>query len=190
MKEKVLDGQKEGIQARFWSDYKAQELFMQGMQACMGDEFDPRVSKQEREANGDFGKNKNDVPQNILTVKYILHAYDISYTTFKRMKKADKDLPKTKAAHPSKGQSIFDSKTFAQKWYSPYRIYIRLKYAEWMQTEVGRNADKNRKRVSYVFSLFLNRNHTPNLHLMLYTSPSSCFEIVPRLLLTNLMLRN
>jgi hypothetical protein len=158
VKEKVLDGQKAGIQARFWTDFKAQELFMQGMQACMGDDFDPRASKQKREANGDFGKNKNGVPQNILTVKYILHAYDISYATFKRMKKADKNLPKPKAAHPSKGKSIFESKTFAEQWYSPYRIYLRLKYAEWMQTEVGRNADKNRKRVSYVVSLFLNLN--------------------------------
>ncbi len=44
----------------------------------MGDDFDPRISKQKREANGDFGPNKNGVPQNILTVKYILHAYDMS----------------------------------------------------------------------------------------------------------------
>jgi hypothetical protein len=116
IKEKVLDGDKAGIQKRFWSDYKSQELFMQGMQACMGDDFEPRVSKQKREADGNFGTNKNGVPQNILTVKYILHAYDISYTTFKRMKKADKELPKVKAPHPTKGQSVFDSKEFAKAW--------------------------------------------------------------------------
>ena len=126
VKENLLDGTKAATHARFWSDYKAQELFMQGMQACMGDEYDPRGSKQKREANGDFGKNKNGVPQNILTVKYILHAYDISYTTFKRMKKADSAIPKPKEAHSTKGKSIFDNKEFAEAWYSPYRIYVRL----------------------------------------------------------------
>ena len=62
IKEKVVDDNKGDIQKRFWSDYKAQELFMQGMQACMGDDFDPRVSKQKREADGNFGQNKNGVP--------------------------------------------------------------------------------------------------------------------------------
>jgi hypothetical protein len=148
IKEKVVDDNKEDIQKRFWSDYKAQELFMQGMQACMGDDFDPRISKQKREADGNFGHNKNGVPQNILTVKYLFHAYDISYTTFKRMKKADNELPKAKAPHSTKGKSVFDSKAFAKAWYSPYRIYVRQKYLEWRETEVGQNADKNRKRVS------------------------------------------
>ncbi len=63
IKDKVLDGTKAATHARFWSDYKAQELFMQGMQACMGDDYDPRGSKQKREPNGDFGKNKNGVPR-------------------------------------------------------------------------------------------------------------------------------
>jgi hypothetical protein len=159
IKEKVLGGDKAGIQKRFWSDYKAQELFMQGMRECMGEEFDPKLSKQKREANGDFGENKNGVPQNILTVKYILHAYDISYTTFKRMKKADNEVPKVKVAHVTKGKSVFENKDFAEAWYSPYRIYVRQKYAEWRETEVGRNADPIRKRVG---GLSLTQSHNPN----------------------------
>jgi hypothetical protein len=147
VREQILNGSKAATQARFWSDYKAQDLFMQGMQACMGDDFDPRISKQTREADGHFGQNKNGVPQNFLTVKYILHAYDISYTTYKRMKKTTPDLPKLMTQHPNKGKSIFEDKEFAQNWYSPYRMYVRLKFAEWMQTDVGRNADKQRKRV-------------------------------------------
>jgi hypothetical protein len=112
-------------------------------------------SRRGNEANGDFGTNKNGVPQNILAVKYILHAYDITYTTFKRMKKADKELPQEKAPHPTKGKSIFENKDFAAAWYSPYRMYVRLKFSEWLQTEVGRNADKNRKPV-------VRTNHGPN----------------------------
>jgi hypothetical protein len=147
VREQILDGSKAATQARFWSDHKAQDLFMQGMQAGMGDDFDPRILKQKREADGHFGLNKNGVPQNFLTVKYILHAYDISYTTYKRMKKAAPDVPKTKTQHPNKGKSIFEDKEFAKNWYSPYRMFVRLKFAEWMQTDVGRNADKQRKRV-------------------------------------------
>ncbi len=61
--EKIVDGSKASIHARFLSDYKAQDLFMQqGMQACMGDDFDPRLSKQGREAHGSFKNNKKSVP--------------------------------------------------------------------------------------------------------------------------------
>ncbi len=45
VKEQILDGSKTGIQARFWSDYKAQDVFIQGMKACMGNDYDPRISK-------------------------------------------------------------------------------------------------------------------------------------------------
>jgi hypothetical protein len=147
VKEQILDGSKAATHARFWSDHKAQDVFMQGMQACMGDDFDPRVSKQNREADGHFGTNKNGVPQNFLTVKYVLHAYDISYTTYKRMKKAAPRVSTSKSQHPNKGKSIFEDKHFATNWYSPFRMFVRLKFAEWMQTDVGRNADKQRKRV-------------------------------------------
>ena len=81
-------------------------------------------------------------------MKYILHAYDISYTTFKRMKKTDNELPKAKAPHSTKGMSVFENKDFAKAWYSPYRMYVRQKYLEWRETEVGQNADCYRKRVS------------------------------------------
>jgi hypothetical protein len=57
------------------------------MQACLGEDYEPRVRNQEHRENGDFAGNKNGVPQKIITVKYILHAYNISYTTFKRMKR-------------------------------------------------------------------------------------------------------
>jgi hypothetical protein len=147
VREQILDGSKAATQARFWNDHKAQDLFMQGMQACMGDDFDPRISKQKRDADDLFVPNKNGVPQNFLTVKYILHAYDISYTTYKRMKKSAPDVPKPKTQYSNKGKSIFEDKEFAKNWYSPYRMFVRLKFAEWMQTDVGRNVDKECKRV-------------------------------------------
>ena len=169
----LLDGSKAATQARFWSDHTAQDLFMQGMQACMGDDFDPRLSKQKREADGHFGINKNGVPQNFLTVKYILHSYDISYTTCKRMKKAPSNAPKSKPQHSTKGKSIFEDKEFAKNWYSPFRMFVRLKFAEWMQSDVGRNADKERKRVRISDVKFSKHHINKTLILTLTAIPRS-----------------
>jgi hypothetical protein len=84
--EKIIEDSKAAKNDRLWKDYQAQQVFIQGMQAALGDEFDPRASKQGRKENGDFDTNKNGVPQNFLTVKYLLHAYDYSYSSFKRLK--------------------------------------------------------------------------------------------------------
>ncbi len=144
--EAILDGTKAALHKRFWEGYEAQGLFMQGMQACFGEDFDPRASKPKRDAKGEWQSNKNIVPQNFITVKYILHAYDISYTTFKRMKKSDAFVPEIKA-HKSKGKSVIDDKVFAAVFYSPFRMYSLLKFALWQDTEDGRNADKDRKKL-------------------------------------------
>ncbi len=144
--EEILDGTKAATNKRFWEDYKAQGVFMQGMQACFGEDFDPRASKPARDEKGEWQCNKNSVPQNFITVKYILHAYDLSYSTFKRMKNSDAFVPEVKV-HKSKGKSVIDDKVFAADFYSPFRMYSLLKFAQWQDTEEGRNADKERKKV-------------------------------------------
>ncbi len=52
-----------------------------------------------------------------------------------------------KPAHKHKGKSVFEDKAFAVGFYSPYRMYLKQKYAEWLETEAGRNADAQRKKV-------------------------------------------
>jgi hypothetical protein len=99
------------------------------MQAALGNDFYPRVSKQGRRENGDFAGNKNGVPQNYLTVKYLLHAYDISYTTYKRMNASEKFVSNPKA-HRNKGKSVFEDKAFAASFYTPYRMYLKQIWAE------------------------------------------------------------
>ena len=148
--EKLMTNSKAACKERFWSDYKAQCLFIQGMQAALGNEFDPRISKQGRKENGDFAANKNGVPQNVLTIKYLLHAYGISYTSYKRMNASEKFIVQKKA-HKNKGKSVFEDEAFAASFYTPYRMYLKQKWAEWMDTEVGRNADACRKIVSDEF---------------------------------------
>jgi hypothetical protein len=146
VRELLLEDTKPAKNARFWQDYQAQCLFIQGMQAALGDEFDTRVSKQGRCEDSDFAGNKNGVPQNVLTVKYLLHAYDISYTGYKRMK-ASSNFVLSKKVHQNKGKSIFEDKDFAATFYTPFRMYLKQKWAEWMETDVGRNADAFREIV-------------------------------------------
>jgi hypothetical protein len=145
LREKMIEDTKPAKNTKFWDDYQSEQLFIQGMQAALGDEFDPRISKQGRDENGNFAQNKNGVPQNFLRVTYLLHAYDINYTTYKRMK-ASSCFTVEKKVHKNKGKSVFEDK-FAAGFYSPYRMYLKQKWAEWMKTDVGRNADAERKRV-------------------------------------------
>jgi hypothetical protein len=148
--EKIIDASKDAKNDRLWKDYLAQQIFIDGMQAALGDEFDPRASKQGRKANGDFDTNKNGVPQNYLTVKYLLHAYDYSYSSFKRFKASHNYVEAEKKPHKNKGKSIFEDKEFASGFYSPYRMYLKQKWAQWMETDAGRNADPVMKKVSDV----------------------------------------
>jgi hypothetical protein len=62
------------------------------------------------------------------------------------MKKSDAFVPEVKV-HKSKGKSVIDDKVFAEEYYSPFRMYSLLKFALWQDTEDGRNADKERKKV-------------------------------------------
>ncbi len=103
--EKILEDNKAAKNKRVWDDYQVQQLFIQGMQAALGDEFDPRASKQGRSENGDFAANKNGVPQNFLTMKYLLHAYDFSYTSFKRMKASSCFIVEKKSTKINKSPS-------------------------------------------------------------------------------------
>jgi hypothetical protein len=148
--EKILEDTKPAKNTRFWQDYQAQQLFVQGMQAALGDEFDARVSKQGRAENGDFAGNKNGVPQNILTVKYLLHAYDISYTSYKRMKVSSCFIVEKKCTK-TKGSPSLRTKNSRQDFTPLTACCISSKNGRsgWRLIDEGRNAEAGRKRVSH-----------------------------------------
>jgi hypothetical protein len=62
VKEKIIEDTKQAKMKRLWEDYQAQCVFIQGMQAALGEEFEPRISKQGRTEDSGFGPNKNGVP--------------------------------------------------------------------------------------------------------------------------------
>ena len=61
--------------------------------------------------------------------------------------KASSNFVVEKKVHKNKGKSVFEDKEFAVGFYSPYRMYLKQKWALWMETDDGRNADAERKRV-------------------------------------------
>ncbi len=107
----ILDGSKQAVKARCWSDYKSQQLSIDAMwEAKNDDSFDPRRSDHVIGKDGRFvAKKGNSVPKNALTVTYLVHAYDVPYATFKCWK-ADSFTSK-QFVPDHKGKSVLTDKT-------------------------------------------------------------------------------
>ena len=62
-----LDGQKESLYSRVWSDYNAQLIYVRAQKDILGDDFDPLHCLPGRDIDGKFTFTKNvDVPKNHL----------------------------------------------------------------------------------------------------------------------------
>ncbi len=82
-----LDNTKAAIHAKIWSDYNAQLIHIRAQQDIMGLEFNPLRSVPVRNNEGQFAFTKTvDVPKNYLSLTYLLYAYDVNASTFKRLR--------------------------------------------------------------------------------------------------------
>jgi hypothetical protein len=82
-----LENNKEAIHARIWSDYNAQLIHIRAQQDILGEDYNPLHVLPGRKIEGKFAFAKNvDVPRNHLGLQYLLHAYDVSSFTFKRLR--------------------------------------------------------------------------------------------------------
>ena len=84
----LLEGNVESLWKRIISDYKCQLAAIEGMQFTMGNEFkDPRETRGVQGGGGKFVSLKKDsqlnIPKNMWTIPYLLHAYDVKRSTFK-----------------------------------------------------------------------------------------------------------
>jgi hypothetical protein len=100
LKEKLLkyglmEATDEALWKRVMSDYKCQLAGIEGMRLALGATFkDPRETKGH---NGQFGKfvtqkkdSQLDIPKNMWTIPYLLHAYGVKRSNFQNKRKADK----------------------------------------------------------------------------------------------------
>ncbi len=77
------------------SDYKCQLSAIEGMQLALGSTFiDPREHKGKQGEGGKFVSVKKesqaDMPKNMWTIPFLLHAYDVKRSNFQNKRKNDK----------------------------------------------------------------------------------------------------
>ena len=70
-----------------WADYNAQLIHVRAQKDILGEDYDPLHIVPGRDGVGKFTFTKNvDVPKNHLTLAYLLHAYGMDQSTFKRLR--------------------------------------------------------------------------------------------------------
>ena len=96
------------------------------MQAVAGDQpvYNPRMFD-ERTKNGKFkpqSKNKVFVPKNILTIQYLIWAYDVPYPTFKRWRQ--EGFVTKKYVPATKGKCVLTDPDLSAQIYTGRRMYV------------------------------------------------------------------
>ena len=83
----TLDGTKASLYARLFSDYQAQKIHIRAQKDILGADFNPLHVMPGRDEEGRFAFTKKvDVPKNYLSLAYLLYAYDVSESTFRRLR--------------------------------------------------------------------------------------------------------
>jgi hypothetical protein len=105
--------------------------------------FDPRFFD-DRSKDGKFkkqSKNKNFVPKNILTIQYLIYAYDVSYPTFKRWR--SEGFVDTKYVHAHTGKSVMTDPDYAKQIYTARRMYVTSGCNGHMERQTAKNLRQN-----------------------------------------------
>jgi hypothetical protein len=85
----------EALWKRILSDYKCQLAAIEEMRVALGDNFkDPRDYKGQSGEGGKFVSTKKesqrDIPKNMWTIPFLLHAYDVKRSNFQNKRRDDK----------------------------------------------------------------------------------------------------
>ena len=141
-----LDGTKEALHAKIWADYNAQKIYIQAQQDIMGEEFNPLRTIPARDFDGKFLVTKSvDVPKNPLSLAYLLHAYDVNDSMFKRLRmRGGAALPK-QVPH-NKGQSVFKDKDYADVIFNARSFFVKSQMRKWLSHNQQASADRKAKR--------------------------------------------
>jgi len=95
-----------------------------------------------RDGDGKFTFTKNvDVPKNHLTLAYLLHAYGMDQSTFKRLRQRGGE-PLTKQVPHNKGLSIVTDQQFAATVFTPRYYFVQSQFAKW----ILKNQDATKKK--------------------------------------------
>jgi hypothetical protein len=127
-----IDDTKDSLNSRLWSDYNAQLVHMRAMKEILGDEYDPLHVLAGRDNEGKFTFTKNvDVPKNHLSLAYLLHAYGVSQSTFKRLRQRGGEAIPKQVPH-NKCLSVVTDKGYAQTVYTPRYFFVQSQMKKWL----------------------------------------------------------
>ncbi len=120
------------------SDYQCQLVAIETMEATAGaDCADPRLvfgrSVAFSKSNGQFCSTlKSGVPKGIYTIPYLLHAYNVTRSSFRRRMKAIKEGRTVKpdsAKHTHhRGTSVINNSAMSKERYSPRCFLYKKRY--------------------------------------------------------------
>jgi hypothetical protein len=139
-----LNGSKEKFYAKMFVDYNAQKIYIRAQQDIMGEEFNPLKVMPGRDEQGQFSFTKNvDVPKNHLSLAYLLlvHAYDVSESTFKRSRLRE-GAPLEKQIHHNKGQSVLLHADYAATICTLVYFYVQHQMKKWLPINPQVSADR------------------------------------------------
>jgi hypothetical protein len=132
----LLEPNDESLWKRILSDYKCQLSAIEGMRLALGAKFvDPREHKG---TNGEFGKyvsmksaSQIDVPKNMWTIPYILHAYDVKRSNFQNKRNQDKKgaamLTQKEKKQYNKGDCVITNRAASRRMYNAKYFFARKK---------------------------------------------------------------
>jgi hypothetical protein len=142
----TLDGTKEALYARMFADFQAQQIYIRAQQDILGEDYNPLHVLPGRDEEGRFSFTKNvDVPKNPLSIAYLLYAYYISSSTFKRLRLRN-GQPLEKQIPHNKGKSVIADAELAQTLYTPQFFYVQYQIKKWMKENP--QASAHRKAVA------------------------------------------
>jgi hypothetical protein len=125
----TLDGTKDSLYKRLFADYQAQQIHIRAQKDIMPG----------RDEAGRFSFTKNvDVPKNYLTQAFLLHAYDVSESTFRRLKRRNGAALEKQVPH-NKNKSVLVDPDYAATHYTARFFYVQHKIKIWCRENPGAN---------------------------------------------------
>jgi hypothetical protein len=102
------------------------------MKEILGEDYDPLHVLTGRDDEGKFTFLKNvDVPKNHPSLAYLVHAYGVSQTTFKRLRqRGGESIPK-QIPH-NKGLSVVTDKEYATTVYTARYFFVQSQMKKWL----------------------------------------------------------
>ncbi len=135
----LMEATDEALWKRVLSDYKCQLAGIEGMQLALGSKFkDPRETMGH---NGQFGKfvsqkkeSQLEIPKNMWTIPYLLHAYGFKRSNFQNKRKADKKGATTYTREMNvnrvqfnKGDCVITNRVASRRKYNARYFFSRKK---------------------------------------------------------------